>query len=88
MALSPKGNTDLINMVAGIFLRDILALYLFEICLDYVFRTLINLIKENGFILKKGQKKTITCWNNNKRRLHRWSNDSWKYAWSSRIPTV
>ena len=49
-----------------IILRDIrLAPYLFIICLDYVLRTLIDKIKENGFELKKKRSrsypaKTIT----------------------------
>ena len=53
------------DIVAGVLQGDTLALYLFIICLDYVLRTLIDKIKENGFELtkKKGRRypaKTIT----------------------------
>ena len=52
-------------MVAGVLLGDTLALYLFIICLDYVLRTSIDKIKENGFKLTKERSrkypaKTIT----------------------------
>ena len=33
--------------------RNTLAPYMFVICLDYIIQTLIDLIKENGFTLKK-----------------------------------
>ena len=41
------------DIVAGVLQGDTLAPYLFIICLDYVLRTSINKIKENGFELKK-----------------------------------
>ena len=50
---SPDGDTDYFDIVAGVLLRDTLAPYLFIICLDYVLRTLIDRIKENGFELTK-----------------------------------
>ena len=40
-------------MVAGVLQGDTLALYLFIICLDYVLRTSIDKIRENGFELTK-----------------------------------
>ena len=49
---SPNDNTDFFDIVHGILLRDPLAPYLFIICQDNVLRTLIDLIKENGFTLK------------------------------------
>ena len=52
---SPNGVTDFFDIVAGILQGDTLALYLFIICLDYVLRTPIDLIKENGFTLKKAR---------------------------------
>ena len=52
MVRSPDGGSDFFNIVAGILLGDTLTPYLF-ICLDYVLRTSIDLIKENGFTLKK-----------------------------------
>ena len=49
----------------GVLQGDTLAPYLFIICLDYVLRTLIDKIRENGFELKKKRSrrypaKTIT----------------------------
>ena len=46
---SPDGNTDYFDIVAGVLQGDSLAPYLFIICLDYVLRTSIDKIKENGF---------------------------------------
>ena len=62
---SPDGNTEYFNIVAGVLQGDRLALYLFIICLDYVLRTSIDKIRENGFELTKKRSrkypaKTIT----------------------------
>ena len=48
---SLSGDTDCINIVAGALQRDTLAPYLFNICLDYVLRTPIDKMKDNGFKL-------------------------------------
>ena len=45
--------TAFFNIVAGVLQEDTWPPYLFIICLEYVLRTLINLIKENDFSLKK-----------------------------------
>ena len=50
---SPDGNTDYFDIVASVLQGDILASYLFSICLDYVLRTSIDLMKDNGFKLTK-----------------------------------
>ena len=50
---SSDGDTDYFGIVAGVLQGDTLAQYLFIICLDYVLRTPINKIKENGFKLTK-----------------------------------
>ena len=50
---SPDGDTDCFDIVAGVLQGDTLAVYLFIICLDYVLRTSIDKIKENGFKLTK-----------------------------------
>ena len=50
---TPNGDTDYFDIVAGILQGDTLALYLFILCLDYVLRTSIDQIKENGFSLNK-----------------------------------
>ena len=62
---SPDGDTDYFDIVAGVLQGDTLAPNLFIICLDYVLRTLIDKIKENGFELTKKRSrrypaKTIT----------------------------
>ena len=62
---SPDEYTDYFDIVAGVLQGDTLAQYLFIICLDYVLRTSIDKIKENGFELTKKRKrrypaKTIT----------------------------
>ena len=62
---SPDGDTDYFNIVEGVLQGDTLAPYLFIICLDYVLRTSIDKIKENGFQLTKKRSrrypaKTIT----------------------------
>ena len=46
------GDTNF-DIVAGVLQGDTLAPYLFIICQDYVIQTSIDLIKENGFTLKK-----------------------------------
>ena len=61
----PDGDTDYFDIVAGVLQGDTLAPYLFIICLDYVLRTSIDKIKENGFKLTKERSrrypaKTIT----------------------------
>ena len=50
---SPDGNTEYFDIVAGVLQGDTLSPYLFIICLDYVLRTSIDKIKENGFELTK-----------------------------------
>ena len=62
---SPDEDTEYFNIVAGVLQGDTLAPYLFIICLDYVLRTSIDKIKENGFELTKKRSrrypaKTIT----------------------------
>ena len=50
---SPDGYTDYFVIVASVLYGDSLAPYLFIICLDYVLRTSIDSMKENGFKLAK-----------------------------------
>ena len=50
---SPNGDTDYFDIVAGVLQGDTLAPYLFIICLDYVLRTSIDKMKDNGFKLTK-----------------------------------
>ena len=62
---SPDGDTEYFEIVAGLLQGNTLAPYLFIICRDYVLRTSIDKIKENGFELTKKRSrrypaKTIT----------------------------
>ena len=62
---SLDGDTDYFDIVADVLQGVTLAPYLFIICLDYVLRTSIDKIKENGFKLTKERSrryptKTIT----------------------------
>ena len=51
------GRRILLRHRSRVLQGDTLVLYLFIICLDYVFRTSIGKIKENGFKVKKKKKK-------------------------------
>ena len=62
---SPDGDTEYFDIVVGVLQGDTLSPYLFIICLDYVLRTSIDKIRENGFELTKKRSrrypaKTIT----------------------------
>ena len=54
---SPDGDTEYFDIVAGVLQGDTLAPYLFIICLDYMLRTSIDKIRENGFKQTKKKKK-------------------------------
>ena len=45
--------TEFFEIVAGVLQGDTLAPYLFIICLDYILRTSLDLMKENSFTLIK-----------------------------------
>ena len=53
MVCSPDGDADFFDIVTGVLQGDTLAPYMFIIYLDYVLNMSIDLIKENGFTLKK-----------------------------------
>ena len=50
-------NPSLVDIVAGVLQGDTLAPYLFIFCLEYVLRTSIDKIRENGFELTKKRSK-------------------------------
>ena len=54
---SPDRDTEYFDIVAGVLQGDTLAPHLFIICLDYVLRTSIDNIRENGFELTKKRSK-------------------------------
>ena len=47
--LSPDGDTDYFDFLPGVLQGDALTPYLFIICLEYMLRMFIDLMKENGF---------------------------------------
>ena len=62
---SPDGDAEYFDIVAGVLQGDKLDPYIFIICLDYVLRTSIDKIREDGFELTKNRSrrypaKTIT----------------------------
>ena len=61
---SLDGDTDYFDTIAGVLQGDMLALYLFIICLDSVLRTSIDKMKDNGFQADKGKKQKIPSTNN------------------------
>ena len=85
---SPDEDTEYFDIVAGVLQGDMLAPYLFIICLDYVLRTSIDKIRENGFELTKKKKQKVSCKNNYRRRLHRWHSVSGKHTQQSRNTTA
>ena len=54
---SPDEDTDYFDIVAGVLQGDTLTPYMFIICLDYLLRTSIDLMKENGFKLAKERRR-------------------------------
>ena len=52
---SLDGDTDLFDIISGVKQGDTLAPYLFIISKDYVLRTLIDQMKENGLTMKKAR---------------------------------
>ena len=62
---SLDGDIDYFDIVAGVLQGDTLAPYLFIIYLEYVLRTSIDIMKDDG----KGKKQKIPCKNNYGLRL-------------------
>ena len=56
MVCSLDGDTYLLDTVGRVLQGDTLVPYLLILGLDYILRTSIYVIKENGFILKKRKK--------------------------------
>ena len=57
MVSSSDGDTDFFDIVTGVLQRDKLVLFLFITCLDCILQTSIDLIKENGLMLKTARSK-------------------------------
>ena len=54
---TPDGDLDLFNIITSVQQGDTLSTYLFITFLDKVLRPLIDLMKDNGFTLKKKKAK-------------------------------
>ena len=89
-AMVCSSDTDInFDIVTGVLQEDTLASDMFIICQDYILQTSINLIKDNGFTLKKTSKRHMTSHRNNDR--HRLCKLSWtcqKYTCQSWIPAT
>ena len=59
---SPDGDTDFFDIVVDVLQGDTLVPYLFIICLDYLLRTSIDLMKENGFTRAKARSRRYSAW--------------------------
>ena len=57
---SPDGDTDNNDFVAVVLHGDTLAPYLFIMCLDYVLRTTIDKMEDNGFKQTKERSRRYT----------------------------
>ena len=55
------GDTDYLDIVAGVLQGDTLDPYLFIICLDYGIRTSIDRMKENSFKLTKERSRSYSA---------------------------
>ena len=84
---SLDGDTDYFDIVIGVLQGETLVPYLFIICLDYMLRTSLDLMKENGFKLEKERSRKYAtqiitdkdCW---------WHSASIKYSCLNRIPAT
>ena len=73
----PDRHTDYFNIVAGVLQGDTLAPYQYIICLDYVLKTSIDKMKDNGFKRAKEKSRRYPA---HRRRLRRWYIASGKYT--------
>ena len=53
MVRSPDGDTNFFDIVTGVLKEHTLTQHLFILCLDYILRISIDLLKENGFTITK-----------------------------------
>ena len=65
------GDTDYFDIVAGVLQGDRLTSYLLIICLDYVLRTSIDKMKDNGYKLTKERSRRYPRTYNYRRGLRR-----------------
>ena len=87
-ACSLDSVTIFFDIAREIWYGDTSAPYLFIIFLDYIKWTPVELMKENGFILKKEKRQPINCRNDEWFGQRRWSSSSRKYTNLSGIPVA
>ena len=63
--------TDYFDIIASVLQGNTLAPYLFIICLDYVLRTSMDKMNDDGFKLTKGKNQKIPRTNNYRRGILR-----------------
>ena len=87
---SPDWATDYFNIVAGVLQGDTLAPYLFIIYFDYVLRTSIDLMKENGskLVKERSRRYPALILRYYGRGLLRWHSASGKYTHTSWNPAI
>ena len=83
---SPDGDTDYFEIVTGVPQGDTLAPYLIMISIDYVLRTSIDVMKENGNKIAKERRSYLTHTITNTHYAD--NSSSSKYTGPSRIPTI
>ena len=59
--MPPDGDTDFFDIVTDVLQGGALASHLFIICLDYVLQMSLDLMKENGFTLKKARSRRYSA---------------------------
>ena len=82
-----NSDTNFFDTVAGVLPGNTLAPYLFIIGQDYVLRTSIELIEDNGFTLLKQRSRHYPA-KTNRCSLRRWSSASNQYTWPNQILTA
>ena len=82
MVHSFNGNTDFFHIVAGVLQGYTLAPFLYIFCQDYIQQMSTDLMKENGFTLKKMRRKQDLTEIINGCRFCRLSCSSHWYIWA------
>ena len=80
---SPDGDTEYFDIVAGVLQGDMLAPYLFIICLDYVLRTSIEKNQREWLRADKAKKQKVP-----RKNIYRLHSDTGKYTRPSRNTTA
>ena len=85
---SPNGDTNYFVIAADMLQGDTFAPYLFIICLDYMLRTSVDRMKDNGFKLTKERSRRYPRTKNYGHRLRWWHSASVKYTRPNQNPNT